>query len=83
MEGLERSLTLCIAPPGAGKTTLFLQWRRAARDRGIDVAWISLDRYTNDPARFWAAMVAAIERVKPGLLSPAVGAFGSGAELNR
>jgi LuxR family transcriptional regulator, maltose regulon positive regulatory protein len=31
------------------------------------VAWLSLDAGDNDPARFWRHMVAALDRVRPGI----------------
>lgn len=65
--GLERLLTptttprvtLVDAPAGFGKTTLVAQW--AARVTDVDVAWVSLDRADDDPARLWTYVVAALE----------------------
>lgn len=65
--GLERLLTptttprvtLVDAPAGFGKTTLVAQW--AARVDDADVAWVSLDRADDDPARLWTYVVAALE----------------------
>lgn len=56
-------LSLIAAPPGFGKTTLAAEWLSsdgtacASRKK----AWISLDEGDNDPARFFACLVAALE----------------------
>ena len=57
-EGLGRRLTLVSAPAGFGKSTLLSEW---ARQSAVPVVWLSLDRGDNDPARFWAYFVAAIQ----------------------
>ncbi len=63
-------LTLISAPAGFGKTTLLSEW---IHGRGTDVAsavtpplqvaWLSLDAGDNDPTRFWAYVVAALQTV--------------------
>ncbi len=57
-EGLQRKLTLISAPAGFGKTMLVSEWiagcQRAA-------AWLSLDEGDNDPTRFLAYLVAALQ----------------------
>jgi len=55
-------LTFVSAPPGFGKTTLLSAWIRdyAPRPR---VAWLSLDESDNDPARFLAYVIAALETI--------------------
>jgi LuxR family maltose regulon positive regulatory protein len=63
-EGLARQLVLVCAPAGSGKTVLLADW--AERD-GRLVAWLSLDAADNDPARFWRHVVAALDRVRPGI----------------
>jgi len=62
--GLTSRLILVSAPPGFGKTTLVAGWLR-----GIDqpAAWLSLDENDSDPTRFFAYLVAAIQRVDPAL----------------
>ena len=62
--GMDRKLTLVSAPTGFGKTTLLSEWI-ASCDR--PTAWIALDKGDNDPARFWAYVVAALQRVHPGI----------------
>lgn len=61
-----RKLTLLSAPAGWGKTTLLAQWASGADDcrrRG----WLSLDASDNDPARFWACVIAALGKASPGV----------------
>src|SRR5947199_10255445 len=59
-EGLHRKLTLIAAPAGFGKTTLVSEWVE-----GIDrqVAWLSLDEGENDPTRFLAYLVTALQTI--------------------
>jgi LuxR family transcriptional regulator, maltose regulon positive regulatory protein len=59
--GTQQLLTLVSAPPGAGKTTLLATWSSSGHAPG-PVAWLSLDAGDNDPARFWAYVLAALCR---------------------
>src|SRR6266545_2498081 len=59
-KGLQRQLTLISAPAGFGKTTLVSEWV-ATCER--PVAWLSLDEGENDPARFLAYLVAALQTI--------------------
>jgi LuxR family maltose regulon positive regulatory protein len=61
--GGPRKLTVFTAPPGFGKTTLLAEW--AASTDGFAIAWLSLDEDDNDPGRFLAYLLAAIERTVP------------------
>jgi LuxR family maltose regulon positive regulatory protein len=76
--GLHRKLTLISAPAGFGKTTLVGEWahsvgaKQAAPQR---VAWISLDEGDNDPVRFWAYFVAALQTVEPDVGEGVLSAF--------
>jgi len=63
-EGLTRGRVLVCAPAGFGKTALLADW---ARGSGRAVAWVGLDGSDSDPARFWRYVVAALDRVRPGL----------------
>ncbi len=63
-EGLARGLILVCAPAGFGKSALLASWVRRG-DR--PVAWLSLDAGDNDPVRFWRHVVAALDRVRPGI----------------
>jgi LuxR family transcriptional regulator, maltose regulon positive regulatory protein len=59
--GTQQLLTLVSAPAGAGKTTLLATWSSWGRPPG-PVAWLSLDAGDNEPARFWAYVLAALCR---------------------
>src|SRR6266480_2519604 len=59
-EGLHRKLTLIAAPAGFGKTTLVSAWV-AFIER--PTAWLSLDDQENDPTRFLAYLVAALQTI--------------------
>ena len=54
------------APAGFGKTTLLAEWLATAPADGRSVAWLSLDQRDNDPALFWAYVVAALKTAAPG-----------------
>ena len=72
-QGLARGRVLICAPAGFGKTSLLADW---ARSGGRPVAWLGLDGGDNDPARFWRYVVAALDRVQPGIagrLGPLLG----------
>ena len=61
---VHRKLTLVSAPPGFGKTTLLAEWAGLC---GRPVAWVSLDEGDNDPARFLAYLIAALQRVEESI----------------
>ncbi len=61
-DGLDGKLTLVSAPAGFGKTTLLSEWAAGCGPR-TRVAWVSLDTGDNDPSRFWAYVVAALQSV--------------------
>ncbi len=50
-------LTLISAPAGYGKSTLLSEWNAQAK---LPVAWLSLEKGENTPARFWSYFVAAL-----------------------
>jgi LuxR family maltose regulon positive regulatory protein len=62
--GLRRKLTLVSAPAGFGKTTLLSECARLCSQK---VAWLSLDKSDNDPTRFWAYVVAALQTTHQNL----------------
>ena len=74
-----RKLTLLSAPAGWGKTTLLAQWALGA---GEDqrFGWLSLDRSDNDPVWFWMYVVAALQKVSPGVGTRAVELLAMGAD---
>jgi LuxR family transcriptional regulator, maltose regulon positive regulatory protein len=61
-EGLSggRQLTLISAPAGFGKSTLVSEWILSCRR---PVTWLSLDEGDNDPKRFLAYMIAALDKL--------------------
>ncbi len=63
--GIQRKLTLVSAPAGFGKTTLLSEWahRRSESTPSLPIAWLSLDEDDNDPARFLAYLIAALETI--------------------
>jgi LuxR family maltose regulon positive regulatory protein len=64
--GLYCKLTLISAPAGFGKTTLLSEWIhcRGGVTPPLQVAWVSLDKGDNDPTRFWAYFIAALQTVQ-------------------
>ena len=68
---LGHKLTLVSAPAGFGKTTLVSKWVNSLRldaDKESQfinrIAWLSLDAGDNDPTRFLAYIVAALNQVE-------------------
>lgn len=57
-----RKATLVSAPAGYGKTSLAVEWLLG---RELAVAWLSLDKGDNDPARFLTYLLAALQDVSP------------------
>jgi LuxR family maltose regulon positive regulatory protein len=60
----QKVLTLISAPAGFGKTTLLAEW---IRQTTLPVAWLSLDNGDNDPYRFLAYLIAALECIQEGV----------------
>ena len=68
--GTASTVMLVSAPAGFGKTTLLTEWLAAGPAAPADerlVAWLSLDRGDNDPASFWAYVIAALRTVASGV----------------
>ncbi len=57
------SLTLIVAPAGAGKTSLLAGW---LAETGATAAWLSLDEADHDAGQFWMDFIAAVDTVVPG-----------------
>ena len=77
-----QKLTLISAPAGWGKTTLLAQWATGGhtdRPRG----WLSLDSSDNDPTRFWACAIAALDTASPGVASRALELIRMNADLRQ
>jgi LuxR family maltose regulon positive regulatory protein len=73
-EGLAHRLTIISAPAGFGKTTLLSEW---VHHTSCPVAWLSLDHGDNDPARFWAYAIGALQRVEASVGAAALVALQS------
>ena len=58
--GLDRVLTIISAPAGYGKTTLLSEW---VSQIDIPVAWVSLEKGENIPARFWSYFITALHTI--------------------
>ena len=72
--GLHRKLTLISAPAGFGKTTMLSEWVAGCRR---PVAWLSLDEGDNDPTRFLAYFIAALQTIHKGVGEAALAALQS------
>jgi LuxR family maltose regulon positive regulatory protein len=72
--GLQQRLTLISAPAGFGKTTLVSEWATVC---GQPLAWLSLDSGDDDPARFLAYFVAALQTIAPKVGTGVLGALQS------
>lgn len=57
-------LTLVTAPPGFGKTTAVVQWLEG---RDATVVWLTCDAEDDDPGRFFAYLLGALEARMPGV----------------
>ncbi len=60
----KRALTLISVPAGFGKTILLAEW---IAHTPLPVAWLSLDNGDNDPYRFLAYLLAALESLHEGV----------------
>lgn len=65
-QGIERKLTLVSAQAGFGKSTLLAEWLAASEIGNRAAAWVSLEETDNDPALFWAYVIAALRKIHPG-----------------
>jgi LuxR family maltose regulon positive regulatory protein len=74
-----RKLMLLSAPAGWGKTTLLAQWALGAGEEQR-FGWLSLDPSDNDPVWFWMYVVAALQKVSPGVGTRAVDLLAMGAD---
>ncbi|MGI9614875.1 MAG: AAA family ATPase, partial [Acidimicrobiales bacterium] len=61
------SVGLVCAPAGSGKTTLLTAYLDQFPDNRV--AWLNIDDYDNEPARFWAHLVAGLAK-EPSEMGP-------------
>jgi LuxR family maltose regulon positive regulatory protein len=73
-DGLHRKLTLISAPAGFGKSTLLSEWLAGCQR---PPAWLSLDEGDNDPTRFVAYLLAALQTIAANIGESVVGALQS------
>jgi LuxR family maltose regulon positive regulatory protein len=59
-------LTVVVAPPGWGKTTLLAAWR-LVEGSARPFAWLSLDAGDDDPVRFWTYAAEALRGALPAV----------------
>jgi LuxR family maltose regulon positive regulatory protein len=67
----DRAAIAVVAPPGFGKTTLLMQWRRLWLEQGVLAAWLSVDE-RDDPSRFVLGLLHALRRVAPDAMDALV-----------
>jgi LuxR family maltose regulon positive regulatory protein len=74
-----RALTLVSAPAGFGKTTLVSEWVAGCErlEPKVRAAWLSLDEGDNDPARFMAYMITALQTIEANIGKGALSALQS------
>ncbi|SPK75727.1 Transcriptional regulator, LuxR-family (plasmid) [Cupriavidus taiwanensis] len=57
--GVERKLTVLVAPAGFGKTSLLSEWTKVLAQEGCAVGWLGIDRDDDDLFQFGAYLLAA------------------------
>ncbi len=81
-EGWQRPLCLISAPAGFGKTSLVAdwldRWAEAPAETQPAFAWLSLDENDNDPVRFLAYLLAALQTAVPDLSAELLAALQAG-----
>jgi len=68
-DGGGAALTVLSAAVGYGKTSLARSW---CTERPEPVIWLTLDAADGDPVRLWTHLATGVERLGPGLGSPAL-----------
>ena len=76
-EGLEsgRQITLVSAPAGFGKTTCISEW---VNGLDLPITWLWLDESDNDPVRFFAYFITALQKVDENIGRDIEGVLRSG-----
>jgi LuxR family transcriptional regulator, maltose regulon positive regulatory protein len=65
--GMERRLTLLVAPTGYGKTTLLVEWLSGILMPDWRIIWLTIDALDNEPLRLWSYVATALKKVYPRL----------------
>ena len=67
--GLHHKLILISAAAGFGKTTLVSEWLAGGErlEPKVRAAWLALDEGDNEPSRFLAYLIAALQTVAPDI----------------
>src|SRR5512140_2997071 len=60
--GMQRVLTLVVAPAGFGKTTMIADW---ARNTPMPVAWLSLECTDHALDRFLSYLIHTVQQISP------------------
>ncbi|HET9913190.1 MAG TPA: LuxR C-terminal-related transcriptional regulator [Anaerolineales bacterium] len=76
--GMQRALTLVVAPAGFGKTTLIADW---ARTTSMPVAWLSLEPVDHTPDRFLSYLIHTLQQISPKVGQTALAMLRSGQAL--
>ncbi len=76
-----RKLAVVTAPTGSGKSTLLAQVFRKLVAAGWEAAWLSLDRFDNEPRVFVLNLVAALAQVRPGFGDQIAGLVQAAGEM--
>lgn len=64
--GVHGPLTVVTGPPGAGKTMAIASWAMS-KAAPPQLAWLTLDRFDNNPGTFWRYLTQALAQELPGL----------------
>ncbi len=75
---VEHSLSLIIAPAGAGKSVLLAQWAETHPE--LEFAWLEIVPSDDDPVRFCRRLLSELARIDPAFsdLSPLASIHGEG-----
>ncbi|HSB02288.1 MAG TPA: LuxR C-terminal-related transcriptional regulator [Anaerolineales bacterium] len=76
--GMQRALTLVVAPAGFGKTTMIADW---ARSESMPVAWLSLERTDHTQDRFLSYLIHTLQQISPKTGQTALAMLHSGQAL--
>lgn len=65
--GMEKRLTLLVAPTGYGKTTLLVESLSRIIKPDWRIIWLSVDSYDNQPLRIWTYIATGLKKIYPSL----------------